>query len=1138
MQSHSALFRRGMSRPFVRGVLLLLLARVGLGSLQGAAAGAGGRVLVPPSPEVLARIEAALPERSPARPASERRVLVFSRCEGAVHAVIPTAAAAFRLLGSRTGAFTTEESTEMSAFAAENLAVYDAVLLNNTTRLAFTDPAHRLALMDFVRGGKGLIGSHAATDNFPSWPEGVALIGGQFDGHPWTARGTWAVKIDDPTHPLNLSFGGKGFRIRDEIYQIKGPYSRETHRVLLSLDLTDAATAAVDASRMHRTDGDFGISWLRREGRGRVFYCSLGHNPEVFLEPAILAHYLAGIQYALGDLVVDDRPSVAAGTGAAVPPAKGPSDPLAELRTLAAGSDRAALHAAWDLVRTSPPEEHPAIEARLIEVLEDPAATAEGRDAACRLLLVVGGERAIAPLGMALADPTLSTLAAHILAEMPVPAAGEALRTSLERLEGVARLPVLKALARRRDVAAIPELVGLAAAADGPTATTAVRALGGMGLAAAPALLELAVTDTNAAAVRDARLACAGAAAGEGSRDQALALYRAVLEDPGAPLHVRSAALAGLTRLLRAEALGDVLAFMAEGERQAALGEAMLAEMPGEEIAARLADRLPALAPGCRARVLAALGRRGEAGAFEAIASEAGSADMGVRSAALRALAELGDPRAVPLLVRAHADPAVASLAREALAGFSGAGVDETLLAALGELPAAERTALVPLLAERQCVESVGALTEWLGAEDEGLRIESWRALGTLAPASHAEALLLRFPAAVSGKESSAAEGALARCLGREADDAKRVGALLAAVEPAGPAARAAALRVLAQLGGTRALEAVAQARNSPEAEVSEAAMRALAAWSTPDALPALRSSVETAADTTRKTLAFRGYVRLLGVPSERPAAETLTLFREALDLTPAPGEANQVLAGLGNLADPGAVDLAVELANREELRAAAVAAAVSAAARVPRGRAARTAASLRRLLDLPLDDATRGRIIEAMRGPDVEEGWLVDWQLCGPFGETAVAPEKLFEEVFPPESDPDSVSWVPVQAGKDAKAGWVVNLEKVLGGTNRVAYVRTHVHVPDPTKATLELGSDDGVKVWLNGALVHRNDARRAVKPAADKADVTFQAGWNSLLVKVTQIGGHWGMCARIRPAKGTPLPELLIQPEPPQDP
>jgi uncharacterized protein len=62
-------------------------------------------------------------------------------------------------------------------------------------------------------------------------------------------------------------------------------------------------------------DGEYPISWVRSYGKGRVFYMSLGHDADVFWNPAILQHFLAGIQFALGDLKADARPTVKPAAG-------------------------------------------------------------------------------------------------------------------------------------------------------------------------------------------------------------------------------------------------------------------------------------------------------------------------------------------------------------------------------------------------------------------------------------------------------------------------------------------------------------------------------------------------------------------------------------------------------------------------------------------------------------------------------------------------------------------------------------------------------------------------------------------------------------------------------------------------------
>ena len=220
-----------------------------------------GHVFKPVTAEQTALVDAGLPKETFA-PARARSVLVFFRTEGFVHNSIPVGILALQRLGEKTKAFTTVASEDMAMFTPEKLAGFDAVLFFNSTGLKFTDPVHRQALLEFVRSGKGVIGVHAASDNFPTWPEGQALIGGVFHGHPWTAKEVSAVKLDEPKHVLNLPFEGKGFWVREEIYQLKEPYSREMQRVLLSLDMSKPQNAR-PADKIKRTDNDFAISWIK-----------------------------------------------------------------------------------------------------------------------------------------------------------------------------------------------------------------------------------------------------------------------------------------------------------------------------------------------------------------------------------------------------------------------------------------------------------------------------------------------------------------------------------------------------------------------------------------------------------------------------------------------------------------------------------------------------------------------------------------------------------------------------------------------------------------------------------------------------------------------------------------------------------
>ncbi len=69
--------------------------------------------------------------------------------------------------------------------------------------------------------------------------------------------------------------------------------------VLVSMDTT---RTDMNKPGIIRKDNDYPVSWVKPFGKGRVFYCSLGHNSHHFFDPVLLQHFLDGIQYALGDL--------------------------------------------------------------------------------------------------------------------------------------------------------------------------------------------------------------------------------------------------------------------------------------------------------------------------------------------------------------------------------------------------------------------------------------------------------------------------------------------------------------------------------------------------------------------------------------------------------------------------------------------------------------------------------------------------------------------------------------------------------------------------------------------------------------------------------------------------------------------
>ncbi len=266
------------------------------------------------SPESATQMEALIGSALHAKPAKARKLLVFSRCEGFVHGEgIVYGNKALEIAAAKTGAFQADFSTDYASLTDKaTLFKYDAVVLNNTTVLKTKEnPSLIPNLIEFVKSGRGLSVIHGGADNFKNEYDAAAaeMVGGMFDGHPWGGGGTWAFKLDDPASPLNLAFEGKGFKCGEEVYQQKSPpYDRSKLHVLVSLDLSDEATANANPKAQKRADKDYAVSWVRAYGEGRVFYTSFAHDKRAFLDKARLWHILDCVQYTLGDLKAEDKP--------------------------------------------------------------------------------------------------------------------------------------------------------------------------------------------------------------------------------------------------------------------------------------------------------------------------------------------------------------------------------------------------------------------------------------------------------------------------------------------------------------------------------------------------------------------------------------------------------------------------------------------------------------------------------------------------------------------------------------------------------------------------------------------------------------------------------------------------------------
>ena len=279
------------------------------------------------TPAQAKRIEAAVPQKARVAPKQARRVLIWNTpfMEQSPHKgyTIPQSEYAMRLLGEKTGAFEPVVSDDVAMYLPENLKKFDAIILNNAngpwirptpkdmdkfknygSDIDAVEKLLRQSLLDYVANGGGLVALHHAIGGNTHWPEFLDLLGASYWGHPWNEE--VGIKLDEPDHPLVAAFGGKGFRLAEEVFQYNEPYSRQKVRVLLSLDVENTN---MKVPWVYRKDNDFALAWIKSYGKGRVFYSAIGHHTELWWNPQILSFYLDAIQFAAGDLSADTTPS-------------------------------------------------------------------------------------------------------------------------------------------------------------------------------------------------------------------------------------------------------------------------------------------------------------------------------------------------------------------------------------------------------------------------------------------------------------------------------------------------------------------------------------------------------------------------------------------------------------------------------------------------------------------------------------------------------------------------------------------------------------------------------------------------------------------------------------------------------------
>ena len=602
------------------------------------------------------------------------------------------------------------------------------------------------------------------------------------------------------------------------------------------------------------------------------------------------------------------------------------------------GQSRAALVAIEKEIFETDPADFGGIEAKLLAVLESPQATFACRQSACRMLRRVGTEHALPALAALLEDEKLSHMARYVLEAAPWAGVDDALLAALENTAGKTKVGIINSLGERRSEAANEALAKLVHAEDLMVAEAAIAALGKIGGPQAVMALSELRTGGNAAlrpAASRAYLACANRLLEAGEREKAAALFEELRGTGEAPA-IQVAAFRGLVAA-QPDDVAKILSTSYEDDdpllRPVILR--LMRDVPGEEATRMFAGLLAAASSEQKALLLIALADRADPAAEGAVLAAMDDEDEAVRIAALDALGAVGSASCAVRLTEAAASSKgrERDAARGSLARLRGGGVNGVLCASLDGAGPEVKAEVARALAARHAVETVPALLALAKDAEAPVRSEAYRALGDLAGEADLPSLVGLLVAEESKEDRSAAEKALLTAAQRVPDETKRSAAVVAALPKAKDAGvRCSLLGVLGKLAGPAALEALRAAWQDDTPEIQDAVVRALAAWPAADPLADLERIAQQGGSETHRVLALQGFIRLVGLPSERPASETLGLYGRAMDLATRPDEKKQVLGGVANIATPEALEMAKAYLTDKELTGEAAVAALKIA--------------------------------------------------------------------------------------------------------------------------------------------------------------------------------------------------------------
>jgi HEAT repeat protein len=763
----------------------------------------------------------------------------------------------------------------------------------------------------------------------------------------------------------------------------------------------------------------------------------------------------------------------------------------------------------------------------LIAILKSDASVPQKCDA-CFRLRIIGTSKSVPALATLLGEERLSHAARNALEAMPSSEAGEALRRAVNANSGSIKVGLIDSLGWRGEPQSVALLTPLLSDGDPVIASASASALARIGGDRAVAALRVAVSDAPnqvQPAITEALLECAESLQAAGDSSNAAEIYRELFNEEH-PQRIRVAAWRGLVlsdadrrKTLVVEALREP----DHPARQAALK--LIRQLDDEQVTRACVQHWDALGADAQRALLDAYVQQGN-GALPLVRTAFGSPRRVVRVAALEAAGRVGDAGLVASLVEraAWGTEAEQVAARRSLSRLPGDDVDRAILSLVDSSNPALQIEAIEALRERGVkTEAAGlALLEQAGSGAPQVQAAALKALADLAASRQIPELVTLLAAQKTSEQADDVAKALVATARRLSAEDRAAELVLQRLPGAEGSKRAALFRTLGQLSSPVGRPALRRAlRQDSDSQLREDALRALLTASSDGSfVPDLQEVAKTSDEQVHRVLALRAAVRLID-QGNSSADNKIRQLRQVIQTAERDDEKRLVLAALGRVATPAAMRLAGEYVSDASLRVEAAQATLQIAHAISGAEPKAVAAAMREVAAAPVGAERKKQAEDLLLEVASIQSYLRQWEVAGPYMQEGKNHAQLFDMPFPPEQEGTDVEWKPIAVRAEGNHPAYVDLLAAFGGEQRVAYLRTRLEADESKTVMLEIYSDDGVKAWLNGQVIHANNVARPIPAQPDRVRITLKKGTNRLMLKVTQNNLPWGAIVRVKEAK-----------------